>query len=61
MFPLIYIYIVFIGIDESSDNTNTAQVFIFIRGIFDNFDLTEELLGYIPMTDTTTENDLYNY
>ncbi|KAE9521488.1 hypothetical protein AGLY_018087 [Aphis glycines] len=50
----------FIAIDESTDITNTAQLAIFIRGVFDNFDVTEELLDLIPMTDTTTGSDLYN-
>lgn len=49
-----------IAIDESTDITNTAQLAIFIRGVFDNFDVTEELLDLIPMTDTTTGSDLYN-
>ena len=49
-----------IAIDESTDITNTAQLGIFIRGVFDNFDVTEELLDLIPMTDTTTGSDLYN-
>jgi len=43
-----------ITVDESTDITNTAQLAIFIRGVFDNFEVTEELLDLIPMTDTTT-------
>jgi len=29
-----------IAIDESIDITNTAQLFIIISGVFDNFDVT---------------------
>ncbi|KAL4135442.1 hypothetical protein QTP88_007051 [Uroleucon formosanum] len=49
-----------IAIDESTDITNTAQLAIFIRGVFDSFDVTEELLDLIPITDITAESDLYN-
>lgn len=49
-----------IAIDESTDITNTAQLTIFIRGVFDNFEITEELLDLIHMTDTTTGSDLYD-
>jgi len=43
-----------LSVDESTDITNTAQLAIFILGVFDNFDVTEELLDLIPMADTTT-------
>jgi hypothetical protein len=33
-----------IAVGESTDITNTAQLAIFIRGVFDNFEVTEELL-----------------
>lgn len=35
------------------------QLAIFICEVFDNFDITKELLDLIPMTDTITESDLY--
>jgi hypothetical protein len=33
------------ALDESTDNEDTAQLLIFIRGINETFIITEELLG----------------
>lgn len=38
--------------------TKTAQLLIFIRGINENFIITEELLGLESMKDRTTGQDL---
>ena len=39
--------------------TDTAQLLIFIRGINENFVITEELLGLESMKSTTTGQDLF--
>ncbi|XP_043437632.1 general transcription factor II-I repeat domain-containing protein 2-like isoform X1 [Prionailurus bengalensis] len=50
-----------IAVDESTYINNTRQLIIFIRGVDENFDITEELLDMVPMTDPTAENDLFLY
>ncbi|XP_068233533.1 general transcription factor II-I repeat domain-containing protein 2-like [Palaemon carinicauda] len=49
-----------IALDESNDIQDTAQVFIYIRGIDENFEITEELLSMESLKDTVTGKDLYN-
>lgn len=39
-----------IAIDEITDINNTTQLAIFIRGVDENFDVSEELLDTVPMT-----------
>ena len=34
-----------LAIDENTDATDTAQLLVFVRGIDDNFDASEELAG----------------
>lgn len=48
-----------LAMDESTDNQDTAQLLIFIRGIDENFFITEELLGLESMKSTTTGQDLF--
>ena len=48
-----------LALDESTDNEDTAQLLIFIRGINENFVITEELLGLESMKSTTTGQDLF--
>jgi len=45
--------------DESTDNQDTAQLLVFIRGIDENFVITEELLGLQSIKSTTTGRDLF--
>lgn len=47
-----------IAADESTYINSTNQLIIFIRGVDENFDVTEELLDMVPMTDPTSESDL---
>lgn len=47
-----------LALDTSTDNEKTAQVFIFICWINENFVSTEELLGLESMKDRTTGQDL---
>lgn len=50
-----------IAVDESTYISSTSQLIIFIRGVNENFDITEELLNMVPMTDPTSESDLFLY
>ena len=43
-----------LALDESTDIDDTAQLLIFVRGISENFEITEELLSMESMKDTTT-------
>lgn len=49
-----------VAIDESIDVTDVAQLAIFIRGVDPSLQITEELLQFVPMTDTTTASDIFN-
>ena len=49
-----------IALDESTDFQDTAQLLIYIRGIDDNFVITEELLSIESLKDTTTGKDVYD-
>ncbi|XP_029639488.1 general transcription factor II-I repeat domain-containing protein 2-like [Octopus sinensis] len=49
-----------IALDESTDIQDTAQLLIYIRGIDENFEITEELLSMESLKDTTTGKDLFN-
>ncbi len=44
----------FVALDESTDQTDTAQLAIFIRGINDQFEVMEELLSFCQMHGRTT-------
>lgn len=50
-----------IAVDESTYANNTSQLIIFICGVDENFDITEELLDMVHMTDQTSESDLFLY
>ena len=43
-----------IALDERTDCQDTAQLLIYIRGIDENFVITEELLSIESLKDTTT-------
>ncbi|XP_006030981.1 general transcription factor II-I repeat domain-containing protein 2-like [Alligator sinensis] len=47
-----------LALDDSCDVKGTDQLLIFIRGITENFELTEELALIQSMKDTTTGKDL---
>ncbi|XP_066990456.1 general transcription factor II-I repeat domain-containing protein 2A-like [Macrobrachium rosenbergii] len=49
-----------IALDESNDIQDTAQVLIYIRGIDEKLQITEELLSMESLKDTVTGKDLYN-
>ena len=46
------------ALDESTDCQDSAQLLIYIRGIDDNFEITEELFSMESLKGTTTEKDL---
>ncbi|XP_043915898.1 general transcription factor II-I repeat domain-containing protein 2B-like [Protopterus annectens] len=46
------------ALDDSTDVTDTAQLAIFIRGVDNNFSITEELACLFPLKDAT-KSDLY--
>ncbi|XP_073648124.1 general transcription factor II-I repeat domain-containing protein 2 isoform X2 [Tursiops truncatus] len=48
-----------IAIDEITDINNTTQLAIFIRGVDENFDVSEELLDTVPMTGTKSGNEIF--
>ncbi|XP_030613825.1 general transcription factor II-I repeat domain-containing protein 2 [Archocentrus centrarchus] len=48
-----------IACDESTDATDTAQLLIFLRGVDDNFCITEELLDLRSLKGTTTGKDIF--
>ena len=50
-----------LALDESTDEEDTAQLLIFIRGVNRNFVVTEELLGLESIKDTTTGKDLFEH
>ena len=41
------------GMGDSTDATDMAQLAIFIRGIDDKYDITEEMVSLVPLKDTT--------
>uniref|UniRef100_A0A8C6Y931 HAT C-terminal dimerisation domain-containing protein n=1 Tax=Naja naja TaxID=35670 RepID=A0A8C6Y931_NAJNA len=49
-----------LALDESNDVKDTAQLLIFIRGISDNFEITEEFLAMEPLKGKTRGEDLYD-
>ena len=48
-----------LALDESTGIDDTAQLLIFVRGISENFEITEELLSMESMKDTTTGKDIF--
>ena len=48
-----------IALDESTDVCDVAQLGIFVRGVDASLTVTEEFVALVPMTDTTTANDVF--
>lgn len=48
-----------LSIDESTDNSSTEQMVIFIKGTDDNLQVTEEYLDLVPFKGTTTAEDIF--
>lgn len=49
-----------VALYESLNITESAQLFIFIRGINDHFEVKEELLSLCPMNGLTTAKDIFH-
>ncbi|XP_063862127.1 general transcription factor II-I repeat domain-containing protein 2A-like [Scylla paramamosain] len=50
-----------IALNESTDIQDTAQVLMYIRGIDENFEITEELFAMDSLKDTVTGKDFGAY
>ena len=50
-----------LALDESSDQSDTAHLVIFIRGIDKNFNIIEEMLDLWLIKGTTTGKDIYEF
>uniref|UniRef100_A0A0L8GE70 SPIN-DOC-like zinc-finger domain-containing protein n=1 Tax=Octopus bimaculoides TaxID=37653 RepID=A0A0L8GE70_OCTBM len=50
-----------LALDKNTDQSDTAQLVIFIRGIDINFYITEEMLNMCHMKDTTTGRDIIEH
>ena len=48
-----------LALDESTDATDTAQVAIVVRGIDNDFNITEEMAALVSLKDTMKANDIY--
>ncbi|KAK0154684.1 Protein kinase C alpha type [Merluccius polli] len=48
-----------VALDETTDATDNAQLAIFIRGVDDRFEVTEELLSVCPMHGHTKAKDIF--
>lgn len=49
-----------IQLDESTDVTDTAQLLIFVRMVFDDLSVKEELLSMVSLHSRSTSNNIYN-
>ena len=48
-----------LAMGDGTDATDAAQLAIFIRGIDDEYNVTEEMAPLVPLKDTTQSRDLY--
>ncbi|XP_014679679.1 PREDICTED: general transcription factor II-I repeat domain-containing protein 2-like [Priapulus caudatus] len=48
-----------LALDESTDISDTAQLAIFVRGVDDEFNITENFFALCPMKDTCTGKDVF--
>uniref|UniRef100_A0A6P7GEG1 Zinc finger BED domain-containing protein 5-like n=1 Tax=Diabrotica virgifera virgifera TaxID=50390 RepID=A0A6P7GEG1_DIAVI len=48
-------------LDESTDVVDTAQMAVFVRMVFSDFTIKEDLLKFIPLKGHTTGQDLFSH
>ena len=48
-----------VALDESTDITDTAPLAMYVRGVDDKFEVTEELLTVKPMHGQTTAQEIF--
>ena len=48
-----------VALDESTDIKDISQLAVFLRGVDNNFNVTEEFAGLVPMKGTTTGVDIF--
>ena len=51
--------VLLISLNKSTDQTNIAQLAIFVRGVDSNFDVFEELLSIASLKDCCTGEDMF--
>ena len=56
--PLNFIFYA-LAMDDGTDAAHMTQPAIFIRGVDDEYDVTEEMASLVPLKDTTKSRDLY--
>jgi len=49
-----------IALDESTDTSDSAQVLLFVRGVNESFEITEELATVHSMKDSCTGNEIFS-
>lgn len=47
-----------IALDESTDSSSTAELVIFVKGVDADIEITEEMIGLMPLKGTTTASDI---
>lgn len=49
-----------LALDESTYISGTPQLAIFIRGVDENLVVTEELVDFLPLKESTTGEDIFS-
>lgn len=49
-----------LAFDESTDISDSAQLVVFVRGVNESFEVTEEMLNLISLKGTTTGKDIFH-
>jgi hypothetical protein len=47
-----------LALDERTDVSDTAQLAIFLTGVCEDFNITEEMVVFVPLKGTTEASDL---
>lgn len=50
-----------LALDESTDVSDTAQLLVFVRGVDDKFEITQELAGLASLTGQTTGLEIFDH